>query len=126
MSDFYKDMRGIANDILGSELGQSDTKKRQTINYVHLTPGNGPADDPGPSGEAAYPLNGTASGVSQKYVDNSIIIQSDLQVMMGYRDDIEPNISGFVTVNSVRHKLIAVKRVPEAGTVVVWVLVIRK
>lgn len=120
MSEFYDEMRGIANELLGSELGQTG------IVYVHMTPGAGPADNPGPATPTEYTVKGAASGVQFKYVDGTTILSTDFQVVMAGRSDVTPNAKGFVKVNGVQYKIVSIIPKPAADNPVAWVIVVRK
>lgn len=117
---FYDDMQGIANDLF-RDFNQG------VIAYIQVTPGNGPADNPGPSTETPYTLDGaTSRGVQFKYVQRDLAVASDLQVSFGYDARFEPAANGFVTIDGTRYKIVQIVRKPEAGTVVAWTLIVRK
>jgi hypothetical protein len=119
MSEFYLEMRDIASDLL------SDFKQG-LIRYIAVTPGAGPADNPGPPIETPYTLDATARGVSFKYVNNTSIVVTDGQVTMAYRPDVTPDIKGFIEGDGVRHKVVAVVRIPEFGDVVAWRIIFKR
>lgn len=119
MSDFYSDMQNVAAEILGEF-------KQGVIAYIGVTPGNGPAHNPGPSVEAAPVIvSGVARGVKAKYVDGTTIVATDLQMTMPGKG-VAPAMNGFVTIDGVRHKIVHIDRKPSAGTVVAWTVIIRK
>lgn len=126
MSEFYNEMRGIANELLSGELGQSNTTDRQTIFYIRVTPGNGPADKPGAATETPFVINGVAKSVRRDFVDDTNIFVTDQMVVMAGRDDVTPDQKGFVTVNGDRYKVIRVIPTNGADVVIAWTLVIRK
>jgi hypothetical protein len=39
---------------------------------------------------------------------------------------IEPQMSGFILIDGAQHKIIGIKRIPEAGTVVSYILIVRR
>lgn len=118
MSDFYLDMQSIANGIL-SDFNQG------VIDYVIETPGNGPADNPGAPSILTTPLiAATARGVEFKFVMGDVLA-SDLQITFP-GGIVEPQPEGFFTVDSVRYKIVQIKRVPAAGTPVVFIVIVRK
>ncbi len=118
----YDEMRVIAQDVMSDE-----DFKQGTIVYVAITPGSGPADDPGAARETPYELaGGVARGVQFKYVDNSTIVASDLQVTFADTDDFTPEMTGFVTIDGVPHKIMRIVRKPAAGIAVAWTLIVRK
>lgn len=117
--DFYGEMQGVARDVL-TEFNQGK------IEYVALTPGTGPAQNPGEPTEQAYTIPGAVRGVKFKYIDNSTIVQSDQQATMAVSADVTPNMAGFMRVDGVRYKIIAIKPIPPAGTPVANVIIFRK
>ena len=120
MSAFYEEMRVLANDVLGSELGQTG------ITYIAVTAGAGAADNPGASSETSYTVVGAAKGVSAEFVDGTSIVASDIEVFMAGRTDVTPDITGFMTINNERHKIVQIMPVPSADTPVGWKIIVRK
>lgn len=118
MSDFYSDMQNVAKDIL-TGFNQGD------IRYVIETPGNGPADNPGPPVISTTPFtSAVARGVEFKYVSGDVLA-SDLQITIpGGIVDIQPQ--GYFTVDGVRYKIVEIKRVPAAGVPVAIIVIVRK
>lgn len=117
MADFYEEMQGVAASLL-AEFQQG------SISYVELTPGSGPADDPGQSTETVYALTATARGVLFKYVVGDVVA-SDLQLTMP-GGGVEPKMKGFIRVDGKRYKIVQIMRNPAAGTPVAWVVIFRK
>lgn len=118
MSDFYREMQAVATDLLGEF-------KQGVIEYVSLTPGNGPADDPGPSQETVTPVDAVARGVKFKYVDGSNVLATDQQLTMP-GNGVEPQPTGFVRIDGVRHKIVQIVRKPAAGIAVAFTVIFRK
>ena len=116
---FYDDMQSLASDII-EEFQQG------VIVYVENTPGNGPADDPGPSVPVDHPVNGTVAGVKFKYVQQGIAVASDLQVTMAVASGFTPDMKGFVKIDGVTYKIVKVIPKPAAGTPVAYILIVRK
>ena len=120
MSDIYQEMQKVTQDVM-SEFNQG------VIQYVSLTSGDGPADNPGLPVETVTTLKGaTARNVSSKYVDGTIIFMTDVQVNMAVQTDVTPQIDDFVNIDGVRHKIIKPMTVPEAGTPVAHILIVRR
>lgn len=119
----YDEMRVVAAELF-AEFGQG------VVQYVHVTPGGGPAYNPGAGSENPVTIDATTRGVDQKYVDGTNIVASDLQASMpatlADKLGAEPNVSGFVSLDGKRYKLIEVKRVPPSGTAIVYHLIFRK
>ena len=118
MNDFYSTMQQIASGVLG-EFNQG------SISYIAITPGNGPRDDPGQAIETSYSINGVARGVKFSYVDNSLVLGSDLQVTIP-ADVITPQLSGFVEIDGVRYKIVKIVPKPAAGIAAAYTLIVRK
>lgn len=118
MDDFYKDMQDVATNLI------SEFKQGQVV-YIDLKPGDGPADDPGPAVETRHPVEGTARGVSFRYIDKTNIVATDLQVTISGKN-VEPKITGFMEVDGVRHKIIRVVSKPAAGIPVAFTVIFRK
>lgn len=115
----YDEMQGVATELF-SQFSQG------LIEYVELKPvSGGTPDDPGDPVRVEYTLTATARPVSTKYVDGSHIVQSDKQVSMP-GGDVEPQMSGFLVIDGVQHKIIGIKRIPEAGTVISYILIVRR
>ena len=118
MSDFYEEMQSVASSVL-SDFAQG------AVQYVEMTPGAGPPDDPGPASETLHSINAAVRGVSFKYIDGANVLSSDLQLTMP-GDGVEPTMSGFIRVDGKSYKIVAIIRKPAAGTVVAWAVIFRK
>lgn len=124
---FYDDMQNVASDVLKDF-------KQGTIKYIEVVPGSGDADDPGAATENVFTLDGAARGVASKYVDNSLILATDLQVTASVKAvnssnvvvDLTPENNGFIEIDAIRHKIVKIMKKPEAGTTVAIVFVVRK
>lgn len=115
----YADLQGVAQELF-AEFQQG------VVQYIAKTPGNGPADDPGPSTDTPYTVNATVTGVSKKYVDNGLAIGTDLQISMAVDNRFIPDIKGFFTVDGVRCKILHIDKRPAAGTPISYIIPIRK
>lgn len=124
---FYDDMQNVAADVL-KEF------KQGVIKYVDVTPGTGPADDPGEPTENEFILDGAARGVKFKYVQNGFAIASDLQITSSLKAKnssgseviLNPNMKGFISVDDVKYKIVKILPKPAAGTTVAFVFIVRK
>lgn len=119
MTTFYQDLQNVASGIL-AEFDQGG------IFYIAVTPGTGPAQNPGPSVETSFKVNGAAHGVSFKYIDGTNIVASDLQITLAVDPRFTPDEKGFLQINGVRHKVVMCQPKPDAGTVVAYTLVAKK
>ena len=121
----YDDMQSVASDLF-AEFGQG------IIQYVRITPGNGPADNPGPSVETPFTLDATARGVKFKYVQNGLALATDEQITAAAHPALiadfaaETVMRGFVTIDGNRRKIIQSIAKPSAGTPAAFVLIVRK
>lgn len=121
----YDDMQGIASDLF-TEF------KQGVIQYVRVTPGNGPADNPGPANETPFTLDATARGVKFKYVQNGLALATDEQITAAAHSALVADyasgtvMKGFVTVDGNRRKIVQAMQKPSAGTPVAFVLIVRK
>jgi hypothetical protein len=116
---FYDEMQEIASEVI-------DEFKQGSIQYVRMTPGNGPPDDPGPAVPKTYELSAVARGVSYKYVDKSTIVATDLQLVMKVRPDVTPDMLGFIVMDGVKCKIVSVMNIPPAGVTVAHRIIFRK
>ena len=115
----YDEMQGVAKELFADF-------QQGSIIYVELQPAAGATpDDPGNPVRVEHPLTATARPVSTKYVDGSHIVQSDRQVSMP-GGGVEPQMSGFLLIDGTQHKIIGIKRIPEAGTVISYILIVRR
>lgn len=115
----YDEMQGVAVELF-------DEFQQGSIKYVELQAVEGSTpDDPGDLVRVEYALTATARPVSTKYIDGSHIVQSDKQVSLP-GGGIEPQMSGFLLIDEVQHKIIGIKRIPEAGVAIVYILIVRR
>lgn len=117
--DFYQKMQNTAQTLF-KKFNQGQ------IAYVIETPGTGPADNPGTPTPVTIPLTGaTARGVSYKFLKNSDVLTTDLEVHLpGGIVDVKPQ--GYFTIDGVPHKIVQIERIPAAGIAVAWTVVVRK
>ena len=116
---FYRDMQGIAGDLL-EEFDQGP------LCLLRETPGDGPDWDPGESPESLRKsIPGTVRGVSDAYVDGTLVVSTDLQCTIpGGR--IEPKMTDRIEVNGQAHQIVRIDPRPASGTVVAYIVIIRK
>lgn len=119
MSDFYNDMQNVATSLI-NEFEQG------VVQYVEVTAGDGPPDNPGLPTEVFHTVNAVARGVSFKYVDGTSIFSTDEQITISGDQVFTPNGDGFVVVDTVRYKVIKIIRKPAAGTAVAYTIIYRK
>jgi hypothetical protein len=122
----YDDAQAIASEVLAEF-------KQGVIQYVRVTPGTGPVDNPGPSTETVFTLDAVARGAKFKYVQGGLALASDTQITAAAHAalvaDYDPTakvMKGFVTLDGVRYKIVRAIRKPDAGTAVCFILFARK
>lgn len=117
MVGFYEGLQTVATDLL--------TKFKQgVIQYVKITPGNGPAHNPGPSMPTTYTLAGAvARGPQFKYLSTGFAVASDKQVNSAVDARFTPDKSGRMIIDGVEYKIKNWKPIPSAGVPVAWVFI---
>lgn len=117
----YDDARAVASELLAEF-------KQGVIQYVSLTTVEGESPDEAESTTKGTPvtLNAVARPVSTKYVDNSHIIQSDLQVTIPNDGAATPEMSGFIRIDGSDHKIVEIMARPAAGDPVTWTVIVRR
>jgi hypothetical protein len=120
---FYLDMQNVASDVLrdfDQSLGSGNPD--DGLWFIKTIPGNGSADDPGPSTDAdPFKLDGAAQGVSFKYVDNALILASDFQATVAVHPELigdEDDVKGFVRMDGARYKVRRVDNIPPSGVTI--------
>ena len=114
----YDDLRVVATDLL-TDFDQGGLVLRVA------TKGAGPAHNPGATTYADTSFPGVARGVSQRYVDGSLIIATDKQVTMPANFG-TPVVEDLLTLDGTDHQILKVIQIPAAGTAVAFVLIVRK
>ena len=114
--DYTEEQRAFAEQI--AEVEQGDIK--------YITAGVKTGDEWSPTFGAptVYPLVATASGVSKKFVNGTTILATDLQIMSAVFD-VEPLMSGTITLNGRTLQTVDIKQIPAAGTPVAWRIICR-
>jgi hypothetical protein len=121
---FYDDMQSIASGLL-NQFDQGG------LQYIALTPGTGPVDNPGAPTLTAHPFAGVSRGVSFRYVgtpgmSGALIVASDLQCTMPVLPGVTPQITGFVQAGASRYKIKSVINIPPTGVTVAHRLIYGK
>lgn len=114
----YDDMQLIATELL-TEF------KQGIISYVKTVPGNGSVDDPGEPTITRYGINGTATGVFYKYVQQGLALASDEQVIAPVDSRYVPDMKDNVEIDGSPRKIVQILKKPRAGTPVLYVLILR-
>lgn len=116
----------IYDDLKPVAAGVIKEFKQGFVQYVKITPGNGPVDEPGPNSEAKTTLNATVGGVSFRYTVNGFATAADLMVTTAPVAGITPDMKDFVEIDGARYKIIQVIKLPAAGTTLVWKFIVSK
>lgn len=127
MADFYAKMQGIASNLL-TRFNQG------AIELGVVTPGTGPAHNPGPSTTAWTALKGAANaaysvkGGSNAYADGSLIRVGDLKVTAKVEAlAADPKAGDLIRFGGTeQYRVIQFNKVPATGTVVAWVFYVRR
>lgn len=124
---FYDDLREDASDIM-AEL------KQGVVEFVKITSGGGPVNDPGAPVETVYVLDATSKGVSAKYVDGSSVVTSDLEVTAsvlatrksdGVVETVRFAMGDHFFIDGARHDMVRDLSTPAAGDPVALKAIVR-
>lgn len=125
MADFYTDLGNDATSIL-KEFNQG------TI--LLIRPSTAPASPntpwtPGVKTETSYVLDAVVGGVKSKFIDETLVKASDLQVtcaakatLNGSTVAIVPSTDDIVSIDGKRYEIKRVVQVPAAGTPIIFEL----
>ena len=69
-------------------------------------------------------INAVAKGVEQKYLADSYISASDIQVTSAVFG-IEPTLSDKIEMNNKLHEIVSIKRIPASGSVIAWLIFVK-
>lgn len=95
----YDDLKPVAAALL-KEF------KQGFIQHVSITPGTGPADDPGPATETKTTLDATVKGVSFKYMQNGFATAADKTVICAIIDGLVMDEKDFIEIDGERFKIV--------------------
>jgi hypothetical protein len=108
----YDDAQKIATDVLG-KFNQGG------LTYVKVTPGAGPAANPGPPTEQRFTLIGVSRGVQFRFIDGTLITAADFQCTIPVDTRFVPDDKGFIeTADGARYKVRAAHKIPPTGVTV--------
>lgn len=121
MADFYTKMQGIASDLL-TRFNQGE------IILLRVTPGAGPANNPGPATEAPTTLKATARPAkgSVLLAPGTLIKLGDLKVVAKVEAGAEPSTKDRMTINGQKYNIIRFDKIPASGVTVAWVFYVRR
>jgi hypothetical protein len=116
----YGRMQGVATKLLTRfNQGAITLTKLATI-----TPGANPWDPPLVTDPLEYTLEATANGVSREFIDGTTIVASDVEITAGVFGA-EPDLADTVLIDGKTVTLLKVVRMPAAGIVTAWKLLVR-
>jgi hypothetical protein len=115
----YDDLKSVSSE-LHKEFDQTEIK------LIQLTPGTGPAYNPGPSTETTRTLDAVARGATFQYVQSGFAVASDIIVSAAIVDGVTPTENDFISIDGVRHKIIKDMSAPAAGMRCVWKFIVRR
>lgn len=119
MSDIYSDLQKVAGDVFG-DFNQGLIE----IGVLTTTAGTRP-DQAGTSSYDWKTVKGVAKTVSEVYIDNANVLQTDLEVSFA-AGVVEPEITFAARIDGVQHEIVRIMRKPAAGTPVSYTLIVRK
>jgi hypothetical protein len=114
---FYGDMQTLATGLL-TEFNQGG------LALSVATPGAGPPHNPGATTYADTAFVGAARGVAQEHVDGTLVLTTDLQVTAP--GTLTPKMSDRVKIGGIAHAMVKIIPKPATGTVVAYILIVRK
>jgi hypothetical protein len=123
MSDaFYNDMVGIAGDLITEYQQGTMLLERRT-----QPPATPPEWNPPPPELQQYPIVGVARNVDRRFVDGTLVMATDRMVTFPARSlpvGIEPQMTDVLYVDGAPTTIKKVIRVPEAGIIIVFKLIL--
>jgi hypothetical protein len=79
---------------------------------------------PGESTPAPHTLKATAKGVSAEYIDGTTIVATDLEITAA-AFAAEPDMADTLTIDGKAVQVLRIIRLPAAGTLVAWKILVR-
>ncbi len=116
----YDDLKSLSTNLL-TEFDQGGVQLVKITTAVGGTP-----DDPGTPTETLHDLKATVQGVPSEYVKNGFAVVGDLEVTCALIDGMNVGISDFITIKSIRYKIVRDMITPAAGSAVVWKFIVRR
>ena len=117
----YDEMRAVANEVF-PEFKQGDIRFVSVTN----TAGGSPDEDGSTTRTVSEPLNATARPVSTKYLADTSIVESDIQVTIPNDGIATPTINGFIRIDGSDYKIIALMPRPAADDPITWTAIVRR
>jgi hypothetical protein len=119
---FYSDMAAVASGVLAEF-------KQGTVVLTHMTDTGSPLDADAPwlgnvLTPVDYTLSATVKGVSEEFINGTTIVATDLEITAAVFA-VDPDKDDTVTIDGKAVSILKVMRIPAAGDVVAWKLVVR-
>lgn len=111
---FYDEMRDVATDLLG-EFKQGTVNLKRIISIPGPNPWDPPTETP-----QTWPLSAAVSTVSTKYVDGTLILASDRQVIFAV-PLVTPLMTDTLVIDGNEFAMKDLRALPGAGTPVAYV-----
>lgn len=117
----YAELKAVADELLGpgSEFAQG------TLLLRRITPGTGPAYNPGAPTVTDYALSGAVTGVDRYRADGVLVLVGDRMATVAVPQEL-PTPADKLIIDSVEHQILKVDIVPPAGTPVACIIYARK
>ncbi len=100
--------------------------KQGFIQYVQLSAASGTVDEPGTITETKTTADGTARGVSAKYIMTGAAAATDFMVTIAPIAGVTPNARDFIEIDNERYKIVLIVPLPAAGPTIVWKFIVRR
>lgn len=114
VADFYKEMQGIASELL--------TEFKQGV--ITYTPSAQPVNGWEPVTESTpTPIDATATGVAKQYIDDLITASDTMLTIKPFGQS--PAMNGKITIDGNDRQIIKIKQIPAAGEPIVWMVFVK-
>lgn len=113
---FYDEMQAVASSLLAEF-------KQGAVTLLRVVPGVPDAATPwlpGSPTETTYELDATVARVAEKYVDGTLIVATDNQVIFAV-PPVVPELSDQLVIDGTVHALKDLRPIPAAGTPVAYI-----
>lgn len=113
MSDFYEEMRGVADELLGEF-------KQGSVQLKRVTTAPGPNEwTPVEDTVTTYDLDATVKRVDQRYENGVLIVQTGDVVTFAV-PSVVPEMTDTLVIYGIERVITSLRPTPAAGTVVAW------
>lgn len=103
---------------------QLDEVQQGVIKYIERGTTTGDPWNPTAGASTEHTLKAVATGVSQKYVDGTFIVSTDLEVTSSVFA-VMPNVSGTVSIDGQEMQVVKAWKIPAAGTPISYKMIVR-